>query len=109
MANQFGGDWTQQKLQILDEYLGAYCNIFRANERARFFKTIYVDAFAGTGVIKPRAEFKGDEAAAQLLAGSAARAIRHSFHKYLFIEKSADRVGELKKLKSGADNQDRIF
>jgi three-Cys-motif partner protein len=49
MLNQeFGGDWTQQKLQILDKYLTAYCQIFRQNERAKFFKTIYVDAFAGT-------------------------------------------------------------
>ena len=59
---EFGGDWTQRKLQILDEYLTAYCNIFRANERARFFKTVYVDAFAGTGVIKQRTESNEDEA-----------------------------------------------
>lgn len=104
---EFGGDWTQQKLRILDEYLTAYCNIFRANTRARFFKTIYVDAFAGTGVIKQRAESE-DEAPAKLLAGSAARAIQHPFHKYLFIEKSADRVRDLENLKKEAVAGDRI-
>jgi hypothetical protein len=39
MPNQeFGGDWTQQKLQILDKYLTAYCQIFRQNERAKFLR-----------------------------------------------------------------------
>jgi three-Cys-motif partner protein len=109
MAKQeFGGDWTQQKLQILDEYLTAYCNIFRTNARAKFFKTIYVDAFAGTGVIRQRAEPAEDEAAVKLLAGSAALAIRHPFHQYLFIEKSAERIAELEKLKSDSDARDRI-
>lgn len=109
MTNQeFGGDWTQQKLQILDEYLTAYCQIFRASERAKFFKTIYVDAFAGTGVIQQRAELKQDEAAVRLLAGSAARAIRHPFHQYLFIEKSAERVAELEILRQNAAARDRI-
>lgn len=110
MTNQeFGGDWTQQKLQILDEYLTAYCNIFRANKRARFFKTVYVDAFAGTGLIKQRTESTEDEAAARLLTGSAARAIRHSFDEFLFIEKSPERVADLGNLKRDAAARDRIF
>ena len=103
---EFGGDWTQQKLQILDEYLTAYCNIFRANERARFFKTVYVDAFAGTGVIKQRAESNEDET--RLLAGSAALAIRHTFDQYLFIEKSAERVADLENLKRDSPARERI-
>ena len=106
---EFGGDWTQQKLQILDKYLAAYCQIFRQNERAKFFKTIYVDAFAGTGVIQQRPGPGEAWTAAKLLEGSAGRAIRHSFHKYLFIEKSADRVAELEKLKANSEVRDRIF
>jgi three-Cys-motif partner protein len=109
MPNQeFGGDWTQQKLQILDKYLTAYCQIFRQNERAKFFKTIYVDAFAGTGVIQQRSGLGEDSTTAKLLEGSAARAIRHSFHEYLFIEKSAERVAELEKLRANSDVRDRI-
>jgi hypothetical protein len=33
-VHEFGGDWTEQKLKILDDYLNAYCNIFQKNERA---------------------------------------------------------------------------
>ena len=48
----FGGSWTETKLKILQGYLKAYSTIFTANERARFFNTFYVDAFAGSGYIK---------------------------------------------------------
>jgi three-Cys-motif partner protein len=109
MAQKFGGDWTQQKLDILDSYLAAYCQIFRTNERAKFFKTVYVDAFAGSGVIRTKANPDQESSTVGLLAGSAALAIRHSFDKYLFIEKSADRVAELEKLKANSEAKDRIF
>ena len=54
----FGGSWTQHKLEVLSKYLRAYRLIFDRNPRARFFKTTYVDAFAGTGEI-PRPALKG--------------------------------------------------
>ena len=54
----FGGPWTQQKLEILSKYLRAYRLIFDRNEKARFFETSYVDAFAGTGKI-PRPKLEG--------------------------------------------------
>ena len=54
----FGGQWTQQKLQVLKKYLSAYTKIFKRNIKAQFFETSYVDAFAGTGEI-PRPELKG--------------------------------------------------
>ncbi len=96
-SHEFGGDWTEQKLNILDKYLAVYSTIFRKNEKAKYFKTIYVDAFAGTGIIeRPNEE---SEEAAKLLAGSCSRAIRHSFDKYVFIEKSADHVSKLQELK----------
>jgi three-Cys-motif partner protein len=47
----FGGSWTQEKLVCLEKYLRAYTQIFHSNEKARFFKTVYVDAFAGTGAL----------------------------------------------------------
>jgi three-Cys-motif partner protein len=107
-SQEFGGDWTQQKLQILDEYLAAYCQIFRTNARAKFFKTIYVDAFAGSGVIQHGGDPDEDGSTTKLLEGSAARAVRHSFHEYLFIDKSAKRIAELEKLKLNSDARDRI-
>jgi three-Cys-motif partner protein len=51
-AQTFGGSWTATKLKILKGYLQAYNNIFAANEKARFYNTFYVDAFAGSGYIK---------------------------------------------------------
>src|SRR4029079_15745303 len=45
----FGGDWTNDKLERVRKYLREYTKIFSRNERASYFTTIYVDAFAGTG------------------------------------------------------------
>ena len=53
-THEFGGGWTEEKLQILDHYLTAYCKIFQTNPRAKHLNTIYVDAFAGTGLIQQR-------------------------------------------------------
>lgn len=44
---QFGGEWTIQKLDILTGYLDAYLVALKYMK----FKKIYVDAFAGTGSI----------------------------------------------------------
>jgi len=116
-AHEFGGEWTDQKLRILDDYLTAYCAIFERNERARFFDTIYVDAFAGSGLIEPRgrsgttenlfAEFAEPDAV-RFLQGSAARAIQHRFGRYIFIEKSPARIAELEALKGRSTNAERI-
>ena len=43
----FGGEWTKEKLDRLAKYLHAYTTIFTRNPGARFFDTVYVDAFAG--------------------------------------------------------------
>jgi three-Cys-motif partner protein len=48
-GHTFGGAWTDDKLGRLEKYLSAYRTIFERNERAQYFKTWYVDAFAGTG------------------------------------------------------------
>jgi three-Cys-motif partner protein len=47
--HQFGGDWTNEKLERVRKYLHEYTKIFNANPRAKKLHTIYVDAFAGTG------------------------------------------------------------
>lgn len=49
MAHRFGGRWTDDKLAALKAYLTQYRLIFTESPRAKFFRTIYVDAFAGTG------------------------------------------------------------
>jgi three-Cys-motif partner protein len=104
----FGGAWTEEKLVCLQKYLSAYCRIFAENQRAQFFETWYVDAFAGTGYIpKPELEagslFPELEAeVTQYTEGSAVRALSLTpgFDRYLFIEQDAARAEELKKLKT---------
>jgi three-Cys-motif partner protein len=104
----FGGSWTQQKLEILSEYLRAYRLIFAKNPRARFFETTYVDAFAGTGEIprrKLQGFFKDDpdllKAEEEFRKGSVRRALEVDppFHHYVFIEKDAGKCEELEALK----------
>ena len=111
MANQsFGGPWTERKLKCLRDYLNAYRTIFTGNPKARYFRTWYVDAFAGTG---SRATAATDNTPAPLLDiyedkdanteaqeyqdGSAkiALGLPSPFDNYLFIEKSRKRVSEL--------------
>lgn len=109
-AHEFGGSWTNKKLENLKKYLSAYTTIFTKNPKAKFFKTIYIDAFAGTGYRKS----KEDEADAMLLPffdeaavqefydGSAKIALQNSprFNKYIFIEQDKERIESLNKLKS---------
>jgi three-Cys-motif partner protein len=111
----FGGSWTQQKLQILSKYLRAYRKIFKSNERARFFKISYVDAFAGTGVI-PRdapgmfADFFPElaEAEEEFRKGSVKRAleVEPPFDHYLFIEKDSGKCKELSALSEEFSDRD---
>ena len=116
-GHEFGGEWTEQKLRILDDYLAAYSAIFESNERARYFETIYVDAFAGTGLIEPRVRSTATEnlfveltepETVKFLQGSATRAVQHQFSRYIFIEKSAARIAELEALKARSPNAQRI-
>lgn len=83
---QFGGDWTIEKLDILTSYLDAYLT---ALKNMRFGK-IYVDAFAGTGSITTRD-------GSRQVAGSARLALmaQNHFDQYYFIEKDKEKAAEL--------------
>jgi three-Cys-motif partner protein len=106
--HKFGGDWTEKKLSCLKGYLNAYRKIFTANERARYFRTWYVDAFAGTGTRSTSTAAPSEQAffedvyedreTSEYRDGSAkiALALPEPFDGYLFIEKSKSRVGQLK-------------
>jgi three-Cys-motif partner protein len=111
MANHsFGGPWTERKLKCLRDYLNAYRTIFTGNPKARYFRTWYVDAFAGTGTrgrrrpttsLRPLFDINEDRdantEAQEYQDGSAkiALGLPSPFDNYLFIEKSRKRVGEL--------------
>jgi three-Cys-motif partner protein len=87
MSQKFGGNWTEEKLNIFTSYLDAYL-IALQNQK---FKKIYIDAFAGTGEI----ETSDGE---QYLVGSAKRALSadRKFDHYFFIERDEDKAAELR-------------
>lgn len=111
MQKSFGGPWTEDKLNRLDKYLRAYTRIFAGNRQARYFKTVYIDAFAGSGRIQPSAkdvtvtglfpELAEQETPA-FLKGSApiALEVNPQFDLYLFIERSRKLCKELENLKT---------
>ena len=112
MVNAFGGDWTTDKLQILEGYLEAYTTALKNQS----FRLWYVDAFAGTGYVNtdsgdvtnltqgelPFSDGGWDSEIANVLKGSTRRAIEidnKPFDKFLFIEQNFEYATELSKLK----------
>ena len=109
---EFGGRWTEVKLDVLEKYLGAYTRIFATNLKARHFQTIYVDAFAGTGRISYLPNEQEDlfeHSRQEYVKGSATRALEVSpeFNRYIFIESNAARCAELNGLKSQFPEKER--
>lgn len=101
----FGGDWTAQKLEILRQYLNKYTTALKSTS----FETIYLDAFAGTGYMTMK-EKSGinelllpdlaDSESQTFLKGSAriALEVEPRFKKYIFIEKDPKQFSELEKI-----------
>ncbi len=119
--HKFGGNWTDEKLARLREYLIAYMTIFTENPGARSFITNYVDAFAGTGYRVESGDpsqglgtlFDDDDLGevASYAQGSAriALEIPKPFDKYTFIEKDLGRASVLEHLKQEfPERADRI-
>jgi len=103
---QFGGDWTKNKLERIEKYLAKYTQALKNKN----FHLIYIDAFAGTGY--RTVEFKDDkqsllfpdqvgEDAEILHTGSARIALETNpcFAEYYFVEQSLDKCRELGLLK----------
>ena len=90
MSQEFGGNWTEEKLNIFTSYLDAYL-IALQNQK---FQKIYIDAFAGTGEIKTRDD------GGRHLVGSAKRALASNkkFDHYYFIEADSRKARELQNM-----------
>lgn len=107
---EFGGGWTQRKLEVLKKYLQAYTKIFKRNRLARFYSISYVDAFAGTGTLR-RPPLGGlakylpelQENEKEFRKGSVTRAleVEPPFDKYVFIEKDTKKCRELEAIAAG--------
>lgn len=91
---QYGGCWTTEKLAKVRKYLKAYVKVFKNQIN---FRTIYIDAFAGSGYLDLKVENSkqllceafGDETADRFISGSARLAleIEPSFDYFYFVEK----------------------
>lgn len=108
-THQFGGNWTEDKLTRLQKYLNAYLTIFKKNQKASWFRTIYVDAFAGTGTrnypnisdTETMPLFPDEADVKDFQEGSARIALKTelSFGSYLFIEQNPDYARQLELLR----------
>ncbi len=78
-GSHFGGDWTKEKLTIIDDYLKFYV---RALSKQKV-KLVYIDAFAGSG----KTELQNGET----IDGSAIISLKYNFDEYYFIELDKDR------------------
>lgn len=116
----FGGDWTDDKLRVVQAYLQSYTTALKNKS----FRKLYVDGFAGTGYRNHTAS--GNEESGQallfpdlaeeepqaLLDGSARLALkaRPQFDEYHFFERSRNRSHALEGLKvEFPDLADRII
>lgn len=92
VKGQWGGPWTEIKLDILQQYLRFY-TIALKNQA---FDRIYIDAFAGTG----KCEIRDGKGGVRTIEGSAKIALENdpSFNKLYFIESVESRYRELKRL-----------
>ena len=111
--NEFGGEWTQRKLEILAEYLSRYTTALKNQN----FDLLYVDAFAGTGYFNPNAPEQGkpvwgdelDEQAKLMFRGSTRLALAvkdKPFDRFLFVEQNGAFVQSLNGLKDEFADRD---
>ena len=101
-ATQFGGSWTEVKLQILRGYLDAYTTALKNQP----FGLVYIDAFAGSGKIEVSTD---DSFARKFISGSAKIAIgidEKRFDRLIFVEKSPARCQKLDALKRNSPDRD---
>ncbi len=91
--NQFGGSWTQQKIEMVIAYAKAYLIIMNKYPK---FKILYFDGFAGSGDI-----YKNEETDLEIIKGAAIRILEINepkpFDTYYFVEKNEANKSELEK------------
>ena len=109
MVNAFGGEWTRNKLEILELYLDSYTTVMKNNS----FHLWYVDAFAGTGYVSVDSgevaqgsllfsDDGWDAETANVLKGSVRRAIDindRPFDEFIFVDLDFGYATELSRLR----------
>lgn len=112
--NQFGGDWTKIKIEILVEYAKAYLTIMSTYAKRFDWKLLYFDGFAGSGeiikVIDDKTTLYYD---VDFIVGAAVRIIQIenpiSFDEYYFVEKQEKNYKELVQKTKSAFPRKKIF
>ncbi len=94
LTHNFGGTWTQAKLDVLKQYLQSFTKVFQNKSWAT---TIYIDACAGTGNCDIKIKNQSFT-----IAGSAKLALETepTFSQVVFIEKNKKRFEHLIRLKN---------
>ena len=101
---EFGGNWTIEKLNILEYYLDAYTTALKNQP----FQLVYIDAFAGSGKITVSDQSNDRFDMDQFVSGSAERALGiqgKKFDQLIFIDKSPKQCRRLEELRD--QNPDR--
>lgn len=106
VEHEFGGAWTEIKLDILRKYLHFYTQALKNKP----FELLYIDAFAGSGSRSekiPHSLLLGEEEQKLIYDGSAKIAldIERKFDRYLFIETNKERCDALKVLSNDYPSQ----
>src|SRR5215207_6165298 len=101
-ANQFGGFWTEIKLEVVVDYLKLYTKALKPQG----FRLWYIDAFAGSGEREEVRRERGllgqpDEIRKEVFDDSAklALAVQPPFDGLIFIEKQKRRCAALEALR----------
>ena len=107
MRSQFGGSWTDKKLEILASYLNSYTTALKNKP----FRLIYFDAFAGEGSYLPETGYTSEdyEDFQEFRAGSPRIALEvqdKPFDRLVFVEKDVARCKSLELLKEEFSNRD---
>jgi three-Cys-motif partner protein len=101
VKQQWGGSWTEKKLDAFESYVKAYLNIMNKNP---YWKTIYFDGFAGSGEIEKEInplylKLELPEEEESVYKGAAERITslnaNYKFDYYYFIEKKQEAISSL--------------
>ena len=109
----WGGQWTEEKLNAFEKYVKAYLTIMNAHRDDYGWQLLYFDGFAGSGTrnqeeeeqeVKEAMEIFGQEVTAEdfnVYRGAAERVVKiegdkmRSFDQYYFVDKSTENCNAL--------------
>ena len=91
-GSHFGGEWTIQKLHIIEEYIKTYTTALKYQK----VKKIYVDGFAGSGKTELKCLAKDGTRKEKIVDGSALLSLKYDFDEYYFLEVDEERIAILK-------------